>query len=198
MHDSTVDRTTNGSGEIADLTDSYLKSLSLRNQNGTPTEVSIPLFSEVLDNFKDKNIMLMLDVKGKIYPKVIDLVVSKHMQSKCILLTFSESNTLLAKERTNEILISALVQSRADWESIVKLNIPAKQLIAYVNRDTPPDLLQEINSSEVILMTDVSEGIRNNGNRYESGYYHELASKLQLGIMICDFPLYVSKIFCPH
>lgn len=195
MHDSTVDRTTNGNGKITLLTDAYLESLFLRDRNGNLTKEKIPMFIDILDHFKDNNIILMLDIKGNIYPKVIDLVVQKHMQAKCILLTFSEKNASLVKDRTKEIMISALVQSKAGWESLNKLRIPVNQLIAYINRDAPADLITEIENSKVTLMTDVSEGIRNSGKCYETGYYRDLAASLHLGILICDYPQYVNKIF---
>lgn len=196
MHDSTVDRTTNGTGKITVLTDAYLESLSLRDRNGKLTATKIPLFSEVLDYFRDKNIILMLDVKGNLYPKVIDMVVQKHMQEKCILLTFSIMNTELVKETTKEIMISALVQDQRDWESICKLQIPSKQLIAYLNRNAPAELVNEIKHRNVTLMTDVSEGLRNKGKWYDAGYYSDFAASLHLGIIISDYPVYVSNTFC--
>jgi len=58
----------------------------------------IPLFSDVLMHFQDKNIKLMLDVKGNIYPKVIRIVSEMKMESKCILLTFNQYNTCLVKD----------------------------------------------------------------------------------------------------
>jgi hypothetical protein len=93
-------------------------------------------------------------------------------------------------------MISALVQNKSEWESLCKLQVPAKQLIAYINRDAPTDLVSEIENSKVTLMTDVSEGIRNNGKLYESGYYRDFVTSLHLGIIICDYPLHVCKIFC--
>lgn len=196
MHDSTVDRTTNGSGKINLLTDSYLKTLFLKDRNGNITLEKIPLFSDVLQHYQDKNIILMLDVKGKIYPKVISMVTEMEMESKCILLTFNRSNTRLVKESTNSILISALVLNKADWDSILKLQIPEKQLIAYVNKKTPPELISEISQSKVLLMTDTSEGIYNNSKPYNPDYYTDFLKEMHLGIIISDYPVKVSTIFC--
>ena len=109
MHDSTIDRTTNGSGKVSFLTDNYLGSLFLKDRSGKMTSEKIPLFSDVLMHFQDKNIILMLDVKGKIYQKVIKMVSEMKMESKCILLTFNQNNTKLVKETTDKIMISALV-----------------------------------------------------------------------------------------
>jgi glycerophosphoryl diester phosphodiesterase len=196
MHDSTVDRTTNGTGKINMLTDSYIKTLFLKDRNGILTSEKMPLFSQVLAHFQDKNIVLMLDVKGKIYPKVIKLVSEMKMESKCILLTFNQNNTKLVKESTSSIMISTLVVTRTDWESLLKLQIPDQQLIAYVSKETPLDLINEIYKTKVLIMTDMSESIYNNSKHYDPDYYKDFLAKMHLGVIITDYPLFVNKIFC--
>ncbi|MGH2318955.1 glycerophosphodiester phosphodiesterase family protein [Planococcus sp. SE5232] len=58
MHDSTVDRTTNGSGEIEQLTLKEIKQLSLKELNGGPnakiTKEQVPTLLEVLPLIKGK------------------------------------------------------------------------------------------------------------------------------------------------
>ena len=196
MHDSTVDRTTSGSGKISLLTDSNINTLFLMDGNQNPTSEKIPLFTDVLKHFQDKNCILMLDVKGKIYPKVIRMVEEMKMESKCILLTFNQNNTRLVKEATDKILISALVMDKTNWESLLKLQIPSQQLIAYVNKDTPPEIINEICQSNILVMTDLSENIYNKSTHYDPGYYKNFLSKMRLGIMITDFPVYVNTLFC--
>lgn len=196
MHDSTVDRTTNGTGKISMLPDSYIKTLFLRDKKGKLTDEKIPLFSELLKHFQDRNIMLMLDVKGKIYPEVIRMVSEMKMESKCILLTFNPDITKLVKETTQKILISALVLNKTDWDAILKLQIPSQQLIAYVSKETPPELITEIFQRKVLVMTDMSESIYNNSEHYDPVYYKDFLSKMHLGIIITDYPLYVAQVFC--
>jgi glycerophosphoryl diester phosphodiesterase len=196
LHDSTVDRTTNGTGKIALLNDSYIGMLFLKDRNGNVTKEKIPLFSEVLRHFQGKNIMLMLDVKGKIYPKVIRMVEEMGMASKCILLTFNQINTRLVKETTGIILISALVRNKADWESLLKQQIPSQQLIAYANKETPLDLISEISQNKVMVMADMSENIYNNSQHFDPEYYRNYLTRMNLGIIITDYPLHVNKLFC--
>lgn len=198
MHDSTVDRTTNGTGNITLLKDDYIKMLLLKDRTGKLTLEKIPMLSEVLQHFQDKNIMLMLDVKGKIYPQVIRLVTEMKMESKCILLTFHLNNTKLVKEITDKILISALVVNSFDWESVLELKIPSRQLIAYVSEVTSSDLISEITKSNMLVMTDMSESIKNRSNLYPQEYYRYFPVQMQLGILITDYPVYVNKIFCKH
>lgn len=196
MHDSTVDRTTNGNGKISLLPDSYIKTLFLKDKNGNMTTERIPLFLDVLAHFQDQNIILMLDVKGKIYPEVIRLVTEMKMESKCILLTFNLKNTKLVNDATGKIMISALVLNKSDWESLCKLQIPNQQLIAYISKETPPELITEIYQNKVLVMTDMSESIYNKSKHYNSDYYRNFLAKMHMGIMITDYPMYVNNIFC--
>lgn len=58
LHDSTVDRMTNGTGEVASMNLAEIRSLYLKAGNGGPhaslTNEKIPTFSEVLSLLKDK------------------------------------------------------------------------------------------------------------------------------------------------
>ena len=196
MHDTTVDRTTNGKGEIRLLSDSYLETLFLKDKNGNLTTEKIPLFREVLQRFQDKNIILMLDVKGNIWEKVITLVKQINMESKCIALTFNQQTTKFVFKNCDKLMVSALVKDSIDWKSLLELNLPGERLIAYVNIDSPAELIKEINSYKVRLMTDMSETSKNSSKYFSQDYYKSLASSMHLGILISDFPLYVNKLFC--
>lgn len=74
MHDESVDRTTNGTGKVADLTLAQIKLLRLRQNEGGPaaamTDQVVLTLDEMLALAKDR-IVLNLDVKDAIYPQVI-------------------------------------------------------------------------------------------------------------------------------
>ena len=196
MHDSTVDRTTNGTGNVSNLADSYLESLFLRGNNGILTKEKVLHFMDILQHFQSKNIVLMLDVKGNIFENVISMVKQMNMESQCILLTFNKKNTQLAKSLTDKMMISALVENAEDWQSIKGLHIGADQLIAYIGAETPAGIINDIHANKVLLMTDMSKSIRNKSKRYESEYYSNFILKMQLDILISDYPLFVSRLFC--
>lgn len=81
IHDDSVDRTTDGTGKVADLTLVQIKSLHLRQDEGLtsggkvtpPTDHRVPLLDEILAKAKGR-IMLNLDVQAGLYPEVIDAV----------------------------------------------------------------------------------------------------------------------------
>ena len=186
MHDETLDRTTNGTGRITGLQDTYIESLFLKDRNGALTKEKIPLFKEVLSHFQNKNVILMLDVKENILPQVIKQVQLMHMESECILLTFNVENTRMAKLCTTDMMISALVKSREDWEPLPELNIPAARLIAYISKTTTNELISEINEKGVRIVTDISEDSRNNSKCYEPGYYLKLPEEKNVDIIMIN------------
>ena len=79
MHDDTVDRTTDGSGAVADLTLAEIRQLHLRRNMGAPTSMAItservPTLDELLAKAKGR-ILINLDIKGPIYREVIEAAV---------------------------------------------------------------------------------------------------------------------------
>lgn len=60
MHDYTVDRTTNGTGTIAEMTLEEIRKLRLRQNFGAKTDLKVPTLEEFIEVAKDK-ILLYLD-----------------------------------------------------------------------------------------------------------------------------------------
>ena len=61
MHDSTIDRTTTGSGEVEDLTLEEIKKESLINENGKETNYEVPTLSEALNAAEEYNVGVNFD-----------------------------------------------------------------------------------------------------------------------------------------
>jgi glycerophosphoryl diester phosphodiesterase len=79
MHDDTVDRTTDGTGAVADLTLAEIRQLHLRRNMGAPTSMAltserVPTLDELLARAKGR-ILINLDIKGPIYREVIEAAV---------------------------------------------------------------------------------------------------------------------------
>jgi glycerophosphoryl diester phosphodiesterase len=78
IHDDSVDRTTNGKGQVADLTLNQIKQLRLRADEGgvdAPlTDAQVPTLEEMLNRGQGR-IVFNLDVKGPVYAEVIATVI---------------------------------------------------------------------------------------------------------------------------
>lgn len=95
IHDDSVDRTTTGTGKVADLTLAQIKALRLRQNEGGRdaavtdsgvTEAQVPTLDEMLALAKGR-ITLNLDVKDAIYPQVIAAVRAAGAQERVTLKT---------------------------------------------------------------------------------------------------------------
>lgn len=65
MHDTTINRTSNGSGTVTAMTLAELKQYYLKNPNGTVSDQKIPTLRELFDIFKDiDDCRIFIEVKG--------------------------------------------------------------------------------------------------------------------------------------
>lgn len=93
LHDPTLERTTTGQGDVADLTPQQRTTTYLRES----CDECIPLFEDVLEIFKPTGMELHVELKnrtnGDLYTGLTDAVVqiirSSQMQDQCILTGFT-------------------------------------------------------------------------------------------------------------
>lgn len=192
LHDETVDRTTNGKGNIATLTDTYINTLKLKTSSGILTNESVPAFREVLTYAKNNDVVLMLDVKDDIWKDVISLVNEYDMAKKCIALTFNPMVTAKVYSFSRVIAISFIAKDETSWNVIQKLNIPNDNLVAYITSSTDISLISAIHERKISMIADASESFRNNASLYTSDFYRAMIDKMNLDILITDFPVDVS------
>jgi len=122
MHDFTVSRTTNGVGEIRDLTLAELKTLNAAAKfpGGSYAAQSVPTLGELLDLVKG-NAGIQIEIKvgagNARYPgierKVIDLINARAMADQAIIISFDFPTLQEIKALDPRIKTGALV--RADW-----------------------------------------------------------------------------------
>ena len=183
LHDNTLERTTTGSGKIEESSDEYLKGLKLRNGKGDVLDEAIPTLAELLDFVAKRKIFLMLDVKIDEWKEIMDLVKSKKAVLKCLVLTFKPANSKKAHEFSPNMLVSCLVKDRNDLNEISKI-VPAKVMMAYVNKSTPTDVIEELKSKKIFLVGDASEVERNNGVAYPVEFYKNIG----VNVLVTDLP----------
>lgn len=193
MHDNTVDRTTNGHGDIASLEDGYLKSLKLKNGAGDLTGEGIPTFEEALEKASKHNVLLMLDVKIDDWKKILDLVEVKKMTSRCLVLTFTLKNSQTVASLSSDILLSCLVKTNQDFEDLKKAGINTNRMMAYLNQPVDNRLVMSLLGAGVPLLTDASEATRNNSKVYETQWYRDLLISKKIKLLVTDFPVEVHK-----
>ncbi len=118
IHDFTVDRTTNGTGAISDLTLTQIKKLRINNH------LEIPTLDEVLALF-NKNHLINIELKGTNTAELVCACIQRHVQenkldySNFIVSSFQRNE--LARMKSNNpkiplgILTEASVQQAIEW-----------------------------------------------------------------------------------
>lgn len=87
MHDKTLDRTTNGTGEVLTKSLSQLKELFLKDNDGNITEDTIPTLEEALLLAKD-NVMIMIDKAEYLIPEAMEVVEATGTADQVIFMGF--------------------------------------------------------------------------------------------------------------
>jgi hypothetical protein len=137
----------------------------------------------------------MLDVKGGLWKKVYDAVHQYKLEARVLFLTFKPEDTKEVFQLSPTTHISALIRNEDDWNSIQAFQPNFKQLIAYVNPQTPVSVISALKAKGIRLMADCSENAKNHPSPFEPSFYLNLAQTMQLDIMITDYPVEVSRIF---
>ncbi|MFT3701575.1 MAG: glycerophosphodiester phosphodiesterase family protein [Agriterribacter sp.] len=131
MHDKNIDRTTNGKGNVADLTYKELQQYYLL-QDGKPTTEKIPTLKEVLALVKGK-IMLDIDYKAegeRAARSTTKLLRKKKIENQCLffLYDYKDAQALYSMNRHLQFLVRTYNQ--ADVDSVLRLQVPVPAIHA--------------------------------------------------------------------
>ncbi len=95
MHDETVDRTTNGTGVVGDLTSSDLRQLRLRQGAGDGdaelTQQRVPTLEEALSAARDR-LLVNLDIKETLYDQAMETARRVGSESQIVIKMATDAN----------------------------------------------------------------------------------------------------------
>lgn len=156
IHDTTVDRTTDGTGEVKDLTFEQLRALDAGSFKGEQFKgEKIPTFDEILDRYHGKTGILIELKAPELYPGIEESVAQElkernldHPQNEKIII---QSFNFESMEKMNELLpkvpIGVLTSSQADASEQA-----LKEFSAYADYFNPSygivseDLVEQVHS----------------------------------------------------
>ncbi|OEK06433.1 glycerophosphodiester phosphodiesterase family protein [Roseivirga misakiensis] len=137
MHDNSLDRTTNGTGLVRNVTWEYIQSLQLVDNDGELTDFKVPTLLEVLEWTKEKA-LLTLDVKrGVPFQKVIAQVRQAKAEDYSAIITYSANDAQLVYQNAPELMISVGIGNIEAYEAHKKLGIPDENMIAFTGVSEP-------------------------------------------------------------
>jgi glycerophosphoryl diester phosphodiesterase len=130
MHDATLDRTTNGTGKLADYTYAEIQKLRLRDPQGNITDCKIPTLKEAILWSKGKTVM---NLDKKDVPLEMTARILKECNNEAVMLTVH--NAKQAKfylQQNPNWMLSVHIKTKKAYDEYVKAGIPWESIIAYV------------------------------------------------------------------
>lgn len=132
MHDNSIDRTTNGSGAVNNLTFNEIKDYNLVDDFGNETTFKIPLFSEILKWSKANNLVLTVDIKRGVSQKnVINTIKAQNAEDHCIIITYDVAQAQSAYKLAPELLLSVSARNHNEFDRLLETEIPTENMLAF-------------------------------------------------------------------
>ena len=132
MHDSSIYRTTNGAGNVSDMTTAYLKNRKITDK--LPTRIStgtahsyqpepIPSLNEVLDKF-GKSVTYFIESKDQLSASLIAKeVIERNLEKYVVIQSFSLTDLKSIKDEGIEMLYLSNSIQKVDYTSIKQTKI---------------------------------------------------------------------------
>lgn len=119
MHDETMSTTTNGTGNVRDLTlDEIRQYQVVKNSNGIAVApCQIPTLEEVFDYFNDKDIIIVVETKAtqEQYPALLSALIKKYdMADQVVIIGFGLKQLELVRDQLPEIATANLNDTTQD------------------------------------------------------------------------------------
>ncbi len=159
-HDATLDRTTTGSGRVADHTLAELKELFLKDIDGRVTDYRIPTLDEAITWAKGKTI-LVLDQKDVPLELRVQKIAEHQAQGFAMMIVGSVADAKKCHQLDEDICMEVMVGDRDKFHAFDKSGVPWSHVIAFVGHNPPQDeeLLRMIHDKEARCMAGTSRNL---------------------------------------
>ena len=131
MHDRTLDRTTTGTGAVAETTLAEISRLNLEDPDGRRLDEAPPTLSEALDQL-DGIGFAMLDLKGVSPRAVAEAVLAADALDRVIIIAYTTDDAIAIHEAAPGALISVGLDRPADLDRLESAGLNSDQILAWL------------------------------------------------------------------
>ena len=196
MHDRSIDRTTNGTGEIGNKTYDEIKDLQLKDFEGNLTDYKIPTFEAILKWAKESNTILSVDKKKSVaLANIIDAIERQNAEPNCMMISYSLNMSKEIYDLAPELMQSVSIRNMDElrrWEKS-KIPPPDKTIAFTGTRQSPKVLYDEIHKYGISCIFGTLGNIDNQAVKRGPKIYKDLIEK-GVDIIATDRPLEVGKV----
>jgi glycerophosphoryl diester phosphodiesterase len=137
MHDDSVDRTTNGTGEVDHLTAAQFSALRLRDEGGAVLNAHPPTLREAL-NWAEGKTILALDVKrGVSYEDVARAVSQAHAMDRVAFIAYGVAGAARLHHVAPNAMLFVSIRFPADLDDLARRDVDLHQIVAWTGTDEP-------------------------------------------------------------
>lgn len=141
MHDQTVDRTTNGTGDVSSLTAAQFANLKLKDESGKATGTRPPTLRQALDWSKGRAIV-ELDVKrGAPFEQVIAEVRAAQAEQRVIIIVYNTEDAITVHRLAPDLMISLPAESIPALEGLSSIRFDLSRALAWTGTRDPNSAL---------------------------------------------------------
>ena len=137
MHDDRADRTTTGTGAIADLDMARLLTFQLEDDNGQRVDARVPTLADALE-WADGKTVLELDIKrGVRYEDVIGAVEAANAMSRVVFVTYSVDGAARLVRLAPQAMIYTTISNARELDTLERRGVDLARIVAWVGTDAP-------------------------------------------------------------
>jgi len=193
IHDESINRTSNGTGYVKDLSLAELKTYDFGSWFASEFQgEKIPTLKEVLDVFDSTTHILNIELKSDIFPyegmveKVIDLIEERKLDSRVIISSFDHTAIQLVKRLNPQIETAALFMEVLVEPIDYLQKIPADALHILFPAAIRPSITEVIKSGMPVRTFTVNDEI-----------YATILKQAGVQAIFSDYPEKMSNIIMP-
>lgn len=137
MHDETLERTTTGTGKVADITLAAFRRLQLKDEAGRVLDAHPPTLKQALDWSRSKA-MLQIDVKrGAPFAEVVAAVREAGAENRVVIIVYNTEDALAVHRMAPELMISAPAESIAALEAVSSTRVDLSRILGWTGTREP-------------------------------------------------------------
>ncbi|MHA7130310.1 glycerophosphodiester phosphodiesterase family protein [Algoriphagus namhaensis] len=138
MHDDELDRTTNGTGKVNEVTYEYIQGLRLEDENGDLTEFKVPTLEQALNWAKGKA-LLTVDIKRSVpFEKVVEEVRATESEAYAALISYAFPAAKKLHYLAPELMLSVTIRNEEEIKRFEETGIPWTRVIAFTGLSERP------------------------------------------------------------
>lgn len=136
MHDPTLDRTSNGTGKISDLTLKELKALKLKDTEGNLTGFAMPTLDEALQWAKGKTLLVM-DMKDVPIEARVNKIVENHAENAAIVMAYNFEDAKKCYAMNKDIVMEVMFGTMDKVKEFDTTGVPWQNVVVFVSHNLP-------------------------------------------------------------